>query len=141
MNFTNLHLLLRSAKEFGHSQIKLLGVSDTEHLICTFLFGHSNVSQDDVAASLRLDKTTVARALLSLEKKGYVRREVNSDNRRKNLLSITPLGKENIADVVGVYDEWLCKISSCLSDEEQAQFDEYCARLLAASEDLQKEGR
>lgn len=139
MNFNHLNLLLKYAKEYGHGKIRVLGMSDTEHIICTFLFGHTDVSQDDVAQSLRLDRTTVARALLTLENKGFVRRRPNPENRRKNLLSLTDAGRGNIAAVVGLYDHWLSEISGCLTDAEQKQFDEICTRLLAAAKAVSEE--
>ncbi len=88
---------------------------------------------------MKLEKATVARALSSLEKKGYVERSINSDNRRKYILTLTQSGKESIADVADIYDVWLRKISSCLTEQEQKQFDEYCKRLLIVSEELCKE--
>lgn len=139
MRFHNLYLLLRNAKEFCNIHIKIVGLSATEHMICTFLLGHYGGSQDDVAEALKIEKATVARALSSLEKKGYVERSVNSDNRRKYILTLTQTGKESIAEVADIYDVWLHKISSCLTEQEQKQFDEYCNRLLIASEELYKE--
>ena len=139
MEFSNLNLLLRYAKEYGHSHIKKAGVTDTEHIICAFLFGHANSSQDEVAQALKLDKTTVARALQTLEKKGYVDRTPNPHNRRKNTLVITPQGKETIAHIVDVYDAWLGQIASVFTAEEQAQFEQYCQRLLAAAEKIHEE--
>src|SRR5690606_3806671 len=116
MRFHNLYLLLRNGKEYCHSHIKNIGLSDTEHMICTFLLGHCGGSQDDVAEALKLDKTTVARALLSLEKKGYVERSINSDNRRKYILTLTKKGKESISEIADIYDVWLSKVLSCLSE-------------------------
>lgn len=139
MDFHNLNLLTKYAKEYGHSKIRVVGMSDTEHTICTFLFAHDGMSQDDVCEALRLDKATVARALLTLEEKGFVSRMPNSENRRKNLLSITDEGKKSIADVVHIYDEWFAQISACLLPEEKQHFDEYCGRLLAAAKEKQSE--
>jgi DNA-binding MarR family transcriptional regulator len=139
VQFDNLYLLFRCAKEFGHSRIRGMGVTDTEHLICTFLLGHCASSQDDVASALKLDKTTVARALSSLEKKGFVERCVNEANRRKYILALTASGRENIADIVGVYDRWFDQVVSCLSPGEQTQFDEYCAKMLLVAEKLNEE--
>lgn len=139
MQFHNLYILLRYAKEFCHNQIKNIGVSDTEHMICIFLLGHCGGSQDDVAEALKLEKATVARALLSLEKKGYVERSVNLNNRRKYTLTLTQSGRESIANVADIYDVWFDKISSCLTEQEQKQFDEYCKRMLLVSEELCKE--
>ncbi len=139
MDFSKLYALTKYAKIYGHHQFKKIGVSDTEHLICAFVFGHSNASQDDVAEALKLDKTTVARALLTLEKKGYVERTPNPENRRKNIIYITELGKENISDVINIYDTWLDKISKALEPEEWEQFEDYCQRLLSVAEQVNKE--
>lgn len=141
MQFHNLYLLLRYAKEFCHNEIKNIGFSDTEHLICTFLLGHCGGSQDDVADALKLEKATVARAISSLEKKGYVERNINLDNRRKYILTLTQAGKDSISEVADIYDVWLHKISSTLTEQEQEQFDEYCKRLLIVSEELCKESK
>ena len=136
MDFTHLNLLLKYAKEYGHQRIRVLGMSDTEHTICTFLFGHPEVSQDDVAQNLRLDRTTVARALQTLESKGYVARRPNEENRRKNVLSLTSSGKRSISEVVDLYDQWLSEISACLTQAEQEQFDQSCIRMLSAAKAL-----
>ncbi len=89
-----------------------------------------------IANSLMLDKTTVAKAILSLEERGLIKRIQNPDNRRKKILNITDAGKETILDVVGIYDEWLEKIESCLSDEEKEQFHNYCIRLLEKAKEI-----
>ncbi len=139
MQFENLYTLMKYARNYGHQQIKEAGVSDTEHLICTFLFGHPNSSQDDVSEALQIDKTTIAKALTNLEKKDYIQRTQNPKNRRKNIINITPLGKETIRDVINVYDSWLSKISDALSPEEWEQFKSYCQRLHNFAKSLYKE--
>ncbi len=136
MNFNSISLLSKYAKEYGHARIREAGVTDTEHKICTFLYFHNDVYQDMIANTLMLDKTTVAKALVSLEVRGLILRVQNPENRRKNLLSITEAGKATIADIVGIYDEWLSQISACLSFEEQLQFDEYCHRLLETAKKI-----
>lgn len=139
MNYDLISLLSKHAKDYGHKKIREAGVTDTEHKICTFLYFHSDVYQDMIANALMMDKTTVAKALLSLEARGLVFRSQNPENRRKNILRITAAGKETIADIVGIYDEWLARISDCLSPEEQQRFDEYCRRLLAAANEISEE--
>ena len=133
MDFHAFDLLSHYAKEYGHAKIRDAGVSDTAHQICAFLYFHSGVSQDDVAGALHLDKTTVAKALSAMQTKGLILRAQNPSNRRKNTLTITDAGRAAIADVVYVYDEWLEKVSACLTETEQRQFDDYCARMLGAA--------
>lgn len=141
MEFHSMYLLLRCAKEFGHGKIKSMGFSDTEHLICTFLLGHDCTSQDDVADTLKLDKTTVAKALSSLERKGFVERTVNRKNRRKYVLALTQGGRDSISDIVDVYESWFREVGACLTPNEQMQFQDYCNRLLIAAEKMNKESK
>lgn len=136
MDFNTISLLLKYAKGYGHAKIREAGVSDTEHKICAFLYFHSDAYQDMIANSLMMDKTTIAKAILSLEERGLIKRIQNPDNRRKNILNITHAGKEKISDVVDVYDEWLEDIESCLSDEEKEQFHDYCKRLLEKAKEI-----
>ncbi len=138
MHFTTLYSLIQYAKNYSHQQIRQMGITDTEHLICAFVYGHCNVSQDDVAAALQMDKTTVAKALASLEGKGHITRRPNPENRRKNILSITESGKEKIGHVVHIYDDWLTLMYQALSDVEQGQFQSYCQRLLERAEKIDK---
>ncbi|MDD4200736.1 MAG: MarR family winged helix-turn-helix transcriptional regulator [Eubacteriales bacterium] len=136
MVYNVISLLSKYAKEYGHAKIREAGVSDTEHTICAFLYFHSDAYQDMIADSLMLDKTTVAKAILCLEERGLIKRIQNPANRRKNILNITDAGKEKIADVVGIYDEWLKKIETCLSDEEKEQFHDCCLRLLEKAKEI-----
>jgi DNA-binding MarR family transcriptional regulator len=85
-----------------------------------------------------MDKTTVAKALASLEGKGHITRRPNPENRRKNILFITEAGEEKIALVVHIYDDWLAQVFQTLSDEEQVQFQSYCQRLLERAEQVNK---
>jgi DNA-binding MarR family transcriptional regulator len=89
-----------------------------------------------IADSLMLDKTTVAKAIQSLEERGLIKRVQNPHNRRRNILNITDAGKETILDVVGIYDEWLEKIESCLTEAEREQFHDFCARLLEKAKEI-----
>ena len=53
-----------------------------------------------------------------------------------DVFNITDAGKETITDVVGVYDEWLENIESCLSDEEKKLFHNCCIRLLEKAKEI-----
>ena len=139
MGFHSINRLWRYAKEYGHNRIRNAGVSDTEYQICAFVHFHHDMSQDAVASALCLDKTTVAKALLSLEGKGYIQREQNPENRRKNILSITDQGRTTIADVVDVYDLWTDAVYSCLTLEEQEAFEEYLVRMIEKARQLSDE--
>lgn len=54
------------------------------------------LSQRELARRLRLSPATVAVSLKSMEKGGYVTRETDETDQRRNLVSITDKGKETL---------------------------------------------
>ena len=141
MDYQTLNLLFRCNKEFSHEKIRLQELSDTECMICSYIYSHKNCSQDDVSVALKTDKTTVGKALASLESKACVLREQDSADKRIKRLSLTESGREKVSELLDIHNNWLRDIMTCLSEEEQKQFENYCERLLAAAEKLtQKNG-
>ena len=136
MDYQTLNLLFRCNKEFSHEKIRLQELSDTECMICSYIYSHKNCSQDDVSVALKTDKTTVGKALASLENKACVVRIQDLSDKRIKRLSLTETGNEKITELLDIHNNWLRDIMTCLSAEEQKQFENYCERLLAAAEKL-----
>ena len=139
MDFQTLNLLFRCNKEFSHEKIRRQELSDTACMICSYIYSHENCSQDDVAVALKTDKTTVGKALMTLEKKNCVTRVQDGADKRVKRLALTDLGREKIGELADLHNNWLKQILTCLSPEEQEQFENYCERLLAAAEQLTTE--
>lgn len=138
MDYQTLNLLFRCGKQFSHERIRLQELSDTECMICSYIFSHEGCSQDDVSIALKTDKTTIGKALAALEKKSCVIRTQDTTDRRIKRLSLSCLGREKISQLVDIHNNWLAEIMTCLSEEEQKHFENYCGRLLAAAEKLTK---
>ncbi len=136
MDYQILNLLFRCNKEFSHAKIRRQELSDTECMICSYIFSHESCSQDDVSVALKTDKTTVGKALASLEGKACVIRIQDEADKRIKRLSLTDTGREKVAELVDIHNNWLHDIMTCLTGEEQKQFENYCERLLAAAERL-----
>jgi DNA-binding MarR family transcriptional regulator len=133
MQFSKLSMLIKLGREFGHEQIRDAGFSDTEHAICTFLCFHDQVSQDMIANALMLDKTTVAKALSTMEGKGLVEREQDGQNRRKNIIRITETGKTSVSASMHIYDTWFSEVCACLSEAELKQFDDGIGKMIESA--------
>ena len=136
MDFHKLHLLFRCNKEFNHEKIRMQELSDTECMICSYINSHKNCSQDDVSVALKTDKTTVGKALASLEKKNCVKRTQDEADKRIKRLSLTDVGAQKVSMLIDIHNNWLHNIMSCLSSEEQKQFESICDQLLIAAEKL-----
>ena len=140
MDYQILNVLFRCSKEFSHKKIRQQALSDTECMICSYVYSHENCSQDDVSVALKTDKTTVGKALASLESKACVVRMQDEADRRIKRLSLTDVGQKKVAELVDLHNNWLRDVMSCLSSEEQKQFENYCRRLLDAAEKLTDQG-
>lgn len=138
MDYQILNLLLRCNKEFSHEKIKIQELSDTECMISSYIYSHDKCSQDEVAIALKTDKTTVGKALASLEKKKCVIRTQDTQDKRIKRLSLSRIGKTKVSKLVNVHDNWLNEIMTCLSKEEKKQFENYCVRLLDEANKLVK---
>ena len=136
MDYQTLNLLFRCNKEFSHEKIRMKQLSDTECMICSYIYSHENCSQDDVAVALKTDKTTVGKALMSLENKECVVRAQDNADKRIKRLSLTDFGRQKVTELVDVHNNWLNEIMTRLTEKEQNQFENYCERLLAAAEKL-----
>ena len=140
MDYQILNLLFRCNKEFSHEKIRKRDLSDTECMLCSYIYSHENCSQDDVSVALKTDKTTVGKALMSLENKGCVIRTQDEADKRIKRLSLSDAGREKVSELVDIHNNWLRDIMTCLSAEEQQQFEIYCERLLTAAEKLTGNG-
>ena len=136
MDYQILHLLLRCNKEFSHEKIRRQELSDTECMICSYIYSHDQCSQDDISVALKTDKTTVGKALVSLENKACVARTQDRVDKRIKRVTLTPAGREKVAELLDLHNHWLREIMTCLSPEEQKQFENMCRRLLDAAEKL-----
>ncbi len=136
MDYQKLNLLFRCNKEFSHEKIKLQELSDTECMICSYIYSHENCSQDDVSVALKTDKTTVGKALASLEKKNCVVRNQDTADKRFKRLSLTADGHKKVAELIDIHNNWLNEIMKCLTEDEKKNFENYCDRLLNAAEKL-----
>lgn len=67
---------------------------------------HENISQDEIAFHLQVDKGTVARTLKKLEDKQLITRTIDPENRRKYQLKITPLGEQATKELTKYDKEW-----------------------------------
>ena len=141
MEFSKLSMLIKLGRDFGHEQIRDAGFSDTEHAICTFLCFHDQVSQDMIADALMLDKTTVAKALRSMEEKQLILREQDAQNRRKNRICVTEAGRASVSASMHIYDDWFSSVCDCLSEEECRQLDSSIDRMIDCALKLREQAK
>lgn len=89
-----------------------------------------NKSQSDVAKRLRVEGATITRMIDLLSKEGLVERSPHPTDRRINLLSITPKGKEELAKIFRVYDRQRRHLLADMSVEELERLSSLVDKML-----------
>jgi MarR family transcriptional regulator, lower aerobic nicotinate degradation pathway regulator len=79
-------------------------------------------SQAALGRGTGIDRSDVTAALVELEARGLVRRAVNQDDRRRNVVTITDEGARHLELLDGVVDQIQERLLAPLSKEERRQF-------------------
>lgn len=93
--------------DFGH---------DVRYII--FIYDNPNCSQDDLADMFCQSKGNIAKILKKFEDEGYIKREVNPNNRRKYMLNTTDKGSKLVPEYRRISKEWEKKVGINDKDEE-----------------------
>jgi DNA-binding MarR family transcriptional regulator len=79
-------------------------------------------SQAALGRGTGIDRSDVNAALVELEERGLVRRDVNERDRRRNVVSITAAGVRHFEALDSVVDEIQERLLAPLSGDERKQF-------------------
>lgn len=80
-------------------------------------FSSTPMRQTDLARSLSLEAPSLVRLLDVLEKRGYVRRDADDEDRRSKLVSITAEGRKVAALVTRVADSVAVRLTADVSEQ------------------------
>lgn len=94
------------------------GLGRGEYRVLFALCDEEGLTQTDLVARHRLDKSVVARVTGRLEEKGYVERRPDPDDRRRKRLFLTPAAEELRDDVRTVQDAIEAEMTQGLDDAE-----------------------
>jgi len=79
-------------------------------------------SQASLGRGTGIDRSDVTAALVDLEERGLVRRDVNQEDRRRNIVSITAAGTSRLEALDNVLDGIQERLLAPLSEDERRQF-------------------
>ena len=98
--------LYRQRRNYLNAKLADTGLKSPMYMLLTALDHFPGSSQDFMAQHIGMDKSGIARAAYELEKLGYIRREIDGDNRRQYCMYLTEKGKELLPVIRGHLSEW-----------------------------------
>lgn len=104
-------------------------------------FPEHNSPVSDLPKHLMISKPAMSQLLNGLEKKGYVFREIDQNDRRKISVTLTPKGQDILARTKEYADNMLDTVISRFGEENTKQLVELFTRLTDISEEVKLESQ
>jgi len=109
----NLKKATRVIQNLFDEAFKPVGLEGTQYTVLGHIFVHGPISLTKVAEIMHVDRTTLARNLSPLEKKGLVEIKPGSDRRAK-IITVTDKGKGVLAKALPLWKKTQKKIKDTL---------------------------
>lgn len=113
-------------------------ITPLQFSILWILTSHSGVDQASLAQYVALDRTTCSNIVSRLEERGYLRREVDPDNKRAKLVYITDAGRKLFDDVEGLMETVSKRILQPLTGDERKVFLKLLQKLAESNNELSR---
>jgi DNA-binding MarR family transcriptional regulator len=104
-------------------------IGSSQYLVLLALNENDCVHQETLSKNLYLDKATITRSVTKLMKRGYVKREVDPEDRRAYILHITNKGRKLVPEIRKVLDQTSTIFLSGFSTQEKAAVLELLKRM------------
>lgn len=100
-----IHNISLNQQKYMKSKFKELDLGHDVRYIM-FIYDNPNCSQEDLVNMFGQSKGNIAKTLKKLEDQGFIRREVNPENRRKYMLNTTEKGNNLVPEYRKISKEW-----------------------------------
>ncbi|NND00407.1 MAG: MarR family transcriptional regulator [Gammaproteobacteria bacterium] len=105
------------------------GLSIAEWRIMAVLGQYPGASADEVSARIQIEKSIISRALQKLLARHLVSRQVDTNDRRRQNLTLTDTGMDIYSQIVPVSYDYEQALLDCLSEQERSIFNGLIDRL------------
>lgn len=114
----------RQTQAYITAALVSINISYSEGILIMNLFDQEGINQEELSAMLHIDKAATARSIKSLEKKGYITREVKSEDRRVKKLYLTDYAISQKEYFSSLIQKWEVFITDGIDTETLTQFSE-----------------
>jgi DNA-binding MarR family transcriptional regulator len=112
------HLVGRSTNKELAKMGYTLQVEQLQILFIVYLREGNSPSQQDIANFSQKDKGGIQRSVQTLSRDGYIRIVSDSNDRRKNLVELTPAGKQVVTKMMESIEDIDRKMTASITKEE-----------------------
>ena len=116
--------------ELGAAALEPLGINGREAAVLRAIADRDPVSQGEIARAMNVDRTTMVALIDDLQGKGLVRRRQDPDDRRRNAVELTDVGRDTARRAADAVERVERDFLGRLPSAEAAQFKKNVRALL-----------
>ncbi|MBN9654900.1 MarR family transcriptional regulator [Halobacillus sp. GSS1] len=124
-----LHQTDLKLTSYVKAQLQPYNLAPEQNLIMMLLWEKDGMTQNQLAHHLKKDKTNIARMASNLEKKGFIKRNFCTEDRRSLELYLTEEGRELKEQVVPVAEAFNDAVTEGISKEELQELDRLLTKM------------
>ena len=99
-----------------------MGLTPEQFLLVDILWNQGPMSQQSLANNMQKDKNSVTKLVDALEKKSFIARRKNPNDKRSNIIVLTPKGERMKQEAKQFGISMLDKVLAGISEEELRNF-------------------
>lgn len=130
--FYSIERTIKTYRKFSrHNFLKVVDdITIDQKLILQYLNDHPELSQNEIAELVFKDNASLTRMIELMVKKGFLRRSINPEDRRRFNIELTAKGKEILEKLAPVIVENRKKAFAGISEEELTQLQRTLDKIL-----------
>ena len=101
-----INIISKSQTLYLNHNLADFNINSTQLHLLFEISNQCNINQDRIASRCNINKGAVARSIKKLEEKRLIKREIDSENRRQNKVSLTPEGEKILNESIEIINEW-----------------------------------
>lgn len=121
-------IVSKSQATYLNYMLKELNITSPQLHVLFEISRDSQINQEKIASRCNTDKGAIARSIRKLEENGLVKRTVDENNRRQNIISLTPKGSEVLEKSIDILNQWE---NSLFDDNESKEEMQHLLKRLA----------
>ena len=126
--FTKLHM--EADEKYGGYDVSMAELELMKEIRDNTLDAKKNACSADIQHHLHISKAGVSKMLGVLEEKGYINRDVDKNDRRNIIITLTEEGRNVVNILSKDSDEYFTKIIQQLGVPETNQFVQYVSKFV-----------
>lgn len=118
----------RHTKMYLDRKLAPLGLNSSQHMYIVKVCQSPGITQDSFIKFFHIHPSNITRSIIFLEKEGFIRKEINKNDKRTSRLYPTQKALEACAYITDTANCWNEKLLKGFSEEERRLFTDFLQR-------------